>query len=428
MCRAVRLIIDGVLDEGTEHDLGARLGISARQLRRLFGEHLGLTPDQLACSCRAHFARRLLDDTDLPFAEVAFAAGYGSVRQFNRSCLDIFRATPTELRARRRVKDRLAADGGLALRLPCQHPLDWDAMLGYFADHAIGGVEDVCSGSYRRTVLIDGDLGVIDLSYGGPEHLVLRAHLPHWQGLVHIARRARRIFSLDADVETANRHLGADPHLGALVRARPGIRPPGAWDPFEAGIAVIVSERASRSDAAQLIRRVVRRHGALVPGLGPLGLTHLFPAPSHLASADLCGLGLGRSRIAEIRAFARAVADSGVNLDRVDRLDTLMESVAATRGISAEAAHALGWRLGEPDALPGAVPWLQRSLSCAAGRAVTPGEAEQAAEGWRPWRAYAIAHLRLSGQDHSTGAERPAVTGMESPPPLVNNVQDAIRS
>ena len=409
VCRAVRLIIDGVLDEGTEHDLGARLGISARQLRRLFGEHLGLTPDQLACSCRAHFARRLLDDTDLSFTEVAFAAGFGSVRQFNRSCLMIFRATPTELRARRRVKDRLAVDGGLALRLPFEHPLDWDAMLGSFADHVIGGVEAVCSGSYRRTVLIDGDLGVLDLSYGGPDHLVLRAHLPHWQGLLHVVRRARRIFHLDADVEAANCHLGRDPLIGALVRARPGIRPPGAWDPFEAGISVIVSEQASRCDAAQMMRGIVRRHGTPVPGLGPLGLTHLFPAPSQLASADLRGLGLGRSRIIEIRAFARAVADSGVSLDRVDRLDALMKSVVATRGISAEAARYLAVRLGEPDAFPGACPWLQRCLSCAAGRAVTPAEAEQAADGWRPWRAYAAAHLWLSGPGHPDGEVSPAV-------------------
>lgn len=179
VCRAVRLVIDGILDDGTEDDLGARLGVSARQLRRLFAEHLGVTPDQLARSVRVHFARRLLDDTDLPITELAFAAGFGSIRQFNRSCQEVFRAAPGQLRDRRRARDRLVVDGGLALRLPFWPPLDWDAMLGLLRASAIPGVEDVSGGTYRRTVVIDGDPGVLELSPGGTDHLVLRAHLPH---------------------------------------------------------------------------------------------------------------------------------------------------------------------------------------------------------------------------------------------------------
>src|SRR5262249_37627929 len=150
----------------TEHDLGARLGISARHLRRLFGEHLGVTPDHLARSRRAHFARRLLDDTDFGIADIAFASGFGSVRQLNRACRDVFRAAPRELRARRRVSDRLIADGGLALRLPFQPPLDWDALLAYLAARAIAGVESVADGVYRRTVVVDGDPGVLELARG----------------------------------------------------------------------------------------------------------------------------------------------------------------------------------------------------------------------------------------------------------------------
>src|SRR5499427_1057022 len=168
VCRAVQLILGGALDGGTEHDLGARLAISARHLRRLFGEHLGVTPDQLARSRRAHFARRLLDDTDLAVTDIAFASGFGSVRQLNRACREVFRAAPGELRARRRSGDRLVADGGLALRLPFQPPLDWDGMLGYFGARAIAGVESVGDGAYRRTVLIDGDPGVLEVAPGGP--------------------------------------------------------------------------------------------------------------------------------------------------------------------------------------------------------------------------------------------------------------------
>src|SRR5262249_45020083 len=200
VCRAVQLILDGALDGNTEHALGARLGVSARHLRRLFAEHLGVTPDHLARSCRAHFARRLLDETDFTITEIAFAAGFGSVRQLNRVCREVFRAAPHELRARRRGSDRLVADGGLVLRLPFQPPLNWDAMLGYFDARAIAGVERVTVNTYRRTVVIDGDPGVLELSPGGPDHLLLRAHLPHWEGLIHVVQRARRVFNLDADV------------------------------------------------------------------------------------------------------------------------------------------------------------------------------------------------------------------------------------
>jgi AraC family transcriptional regulator of adaptative response / DNA-3-methyladenine glycosylase II len=177
VCRAVQLIIGGALDDGvTEQELGTRLAVSPRHLRRLFGEHLGVTANQLARSRRTHFARRLLDDTDFSVADIAFAAGFGSVRQLNRACQEVFHAAPKELRARRRVSDRLVADGGITLRLPFQPPLDWDSMLGYFEARAIAGVEAVSGRTYRRTVLIDGDPGVLELAPGGPDYVLLRAH------------------------------------------------------------------------------------------------------------------------------------------------------------------------------------------------------------------------------------------------------------
>ena len=191
VCRAVQLILDGALDGRTETELGNRLGVSPRHLRRLFTAELGVTPDGLARSARAHFARRLLDDTDLSVTAIAFAAGFGSLRQFHRVCHEVFRASPRTLRARRRAGDRLAADGGLRLRLPFNGRLDWDAMVAYFAARAIPGVEHVSGETYRRTIVIDGDPGVLELFPGGDDDLVLRAHLPHWEELIHIAGRAR---------------------------------------------------------------------------------------------------------------------------------------------------------------------------------------------------------------------------------------------
>jgi AraC family transcriptional regulator, regulatory protein of adaptative response / DNA-3-methyladenine glycosylase II len=398
VCRGVQLVIDGALDDGTEDDLGVRLGVSGRQLRRLFGAYLGVTPDQLARSVRVHFARRLLDDTDLPVTELAFAAGFGSVRQFNRSCLEVFRATPSQLRARRRVRDRLVVDGGLALRMPFQPPLDWDAMLALLRARAIPGVEDLSGSAYRRTVIIDGDPGVLELSPGGRDHLVLRAHLPHWVGLVHVVRRARRIFGLDADIEAANRALGGDPLVGGLIAARPGIRSPGCWDLFEAGIAVIVAGHTTPAGGRETMRRLVERHGRYLPGLGPLGLSHVFPSPAELASGDLSGLGLGASGICAIRGLAGAVTRHTLDLGRADRLETLIESLTAIPGISADTAHRLALRLGERDAFPAASPALLRALSRATGHAVTAQQAQAMASRWKPWRAHVAAHLCLRGQ------------------------------
>jgi AraC family transcriptional regulator, regulatory protein of adaptative response / DNA-3-methyladenine glycosylase II len=391
VCRAVRHVLDGTLDYGTEEDLGARLGLSGRQLRRLFVEHLGVTPDQLARSARVHFARRLLDDTDLPITELAYAAGFGSVRQFNRSCQEVFRATPGELRARRWAEDRLVADGGLALRVPFQPPLAWDAMLGVLRARAIPGVEHVSAVSYRRTVAIGGHPGVIELAPEGPGNLVLRAHLPHWAGLIHVVRRARRIFGLDADAEGADHALGRDPVIGRLVAACPGLRPPGSWDPFEAGVGVIVAEHAGPAEATMIMQRITERHGRAVPGLQPLGLTHVFPAPRELAAAGLDGLGLPAACIAIIRGLAQAAAGE----DRASERPALGGSPAAVRGVTAATAQALAMRLGEPDAFPAGSPALLQALSVVTGHPVDAAGAERIAGRWRPWRAHAATHLLL---------------------------------
>ena len=391
VCRAVQMIIDGALDHGGEADLGARLGVSARHLRRLFLAHVGVTPDQLARSRRAHFARRLLDDTDLTVTEVAFAAGFGSVRQMNRACQDIFRASPRELRARRRQSDRLAADGGLLLRLPFAGPLDWDGMLAYFSARAIPGVEHVAGSVYRRTVVIDGDPGVLELQAGGDDHVLLRAHLPHWYGLIHMVERARRIVALDAPITDATRHLAGDPLLGPRVGARPGLRVPGTWDPFETGVRAIVGQQVSVRGATTITGRIVERLGDPVPGLGELGLTHVFPTPEALAEADLSGLGLTTARAEAVRGFARAVAVGDIRLDRSLPLDDFVASVTAVPGLGPWTAHYLALRLGERDAFPATDLGIRHALLRLSPEPVEAAEA--VAEPWRPWRALAAVHL-----------------------------------
>jgi AraC family transcriptional regulator of adaptative response / DNA-3-methyladenine glycosylase II len=393
VCRAVGLILDGTLDHGTEDDLGARLGVSGRHLRRLFVEHLGVTPGGLARSARTHFARRLLDDTDLTVLEIAFATGFGSVRQLNRACREIFKLPPRELRARRRVRDRLAADGGLVLRLPFKEPLDWQAMLRYFAPRAIPGVERVAGDAYRRTIVIDGQPGVLELSPGGDDHMLLRAHLPYWRDLVHTVQRARRIAGLDLDLDEPANHLSDDDIVGPLVRARPGIRIPGTWDAFETGVRAIVGQQVTMTAANVISGRLVERLGTPVGGLAPLGLTHTFPSAELLATADLGGLGLTRARERAIRSFATAVVEDEVRLDRSVSLDRFVASVTAIDGLGPWTAHYLALRLGERDAWPVTDFGLRRALARRAQASVAP---ERVAERWRPWRALAATHLWLA--------------------------------
>jgi len=388
VCRAVRLILDGALDADNEDALGSRLGVSGRHLRRLFQEHLGVTPDGVARSSRTHFARRLLDDTDLSVLEIALAAGFGSVRQFNRSCREVFRASPRELRARRRVSDRLVADGGLPLRLGYRGPLDWTTLIGYLGARAIPGVEQVSGDTYRRTVVVDGDPGVIELRPGGREEIVLVVHLPHWEELIHVVERARRIAGLNLDIAEAERHLARDDVLGPIVRAHSGVRVPGTWDPFETGVRAIVGQQISIAAANTIAGRLVTRLGTPVPGLSQLGLTHTFPSAETVADADLRGLGLPPARAEAVRAFARAVAEGDVRLDGSASLEDLVASVTAIDGLGDWTANYIALRLGERDAFPANDLGLRRALA-----GYTDGKRVELAERWRPWRALAATQL-----------------------------------
>jgi AraC family transcriptional regulator of adaptative response / DNA-3-methyladenine glycosylase II len=402
VCRAVQLILDGALDGATEDQLGGRLGVSGRHLRRLFTNHLGVTPDGLARSARTHFARRLLDDTDLTITEVAFAAGFGSLRQFNRACQEVFRASPRALRAKRRKTDRPVADGGLVLRLPFQGRLDWAAIAAYLAARATPGVEQVTGGVYRRTITVGGDPGVLELGLGGQDHLLLRVHLPHWEELIHLAGRARRIANLDLDLEEPARHLANDPIIGPQLQARPGVRPPGTFDPFQTGVRAIIGQQLTLAAANRVTGRLVERYGAPVPGLQPLGLTHTFPPPDVLAIADLGGLGLTDRSQGAVRAFARAVAEDTVRLDRSVGLERLVTSLTDLGGIGCRTAHYLALRLGEPDAWPLHDPGPPRLLPDSAHNPHTAlaGLAEQ----WRPWRAVAATQLWMANGWPAAGA------------------------
>lgn len=392
VCRAVQLVEAGALDGGTEADLARRVGVSARHLRRLFAEHVGTTPDHLARSNRVHFARRLLDDTDLTITDVAWASGFGSLRQLNRACQEVFRASPTQLRARRRRTDRLAADGGLTLRLPFTGPLDWSMLLGYFERRAIQGVETVADGTYRRTITVDGAPGVIEITSGDDHQLLLRAHLPSVGGLMHVVQRARQIFALDRDPSAANSHLAHDALLAASVASSPGLRVPGTWDAYETGVRAIVGQQVSVAGASTVTGRIVERAGTPVPGVDGLGLTHTFPDPATLAQADLDGVGMPRARARAIKSFAAAVDKGEVALDGSTSLDVLSAAICAVPGLGPWTAGYIALRLGLTDAFPCADLGLRRAVR-PAGEPLTTPQLLERAERWRPYRAAAALRL-----------------------------------
>jgi AraC family transcriptional regulator, regulatory protein of adaptative response / DNA-3-methyladenine glycosylase II len=367
VCAAVQLIIGGALDDGgTEASLARQVGVSARHLRRLFLRHLGASPDQLARSRRAHFARRLLDDTDLPVLDVAFASGFGSLRQFNRTMQEVFRASPTDLRSRRRQADRLAADGGLALRLPTVPGYDWDAVRAHLAARRMPGVETVDGSTYRRTITVAGAPGLLEVSPGDRESLLVHVHLPYWEGLIHVVDRVAELLGTEHDQSAGVAALSGDPVLGPLLAARPGLAVPGTWNPAEAGIWEILSGRPDRD---RLLSALVAEFGTPVPGL-PGGLTHTFPGAPTVTTSGLAAIGFPPAETHAIIRLATALADSD--------------------GHSAGGSY-LAFRMGRRDAFPLEEPSLRAALA-ELGLAGPAGA-------WQPWLALAAVHLMAHGDD-----------------------------
>jgi AraC family transcriptional regulator, regulatory protein of adaptative response / DNA-3-methyladenine glycosylase II len=400
VCQAVQMIIDGALDDGTEAALADRVGVSSRHLRRLFLRHLGASPDQLARSRRAHFARRLLDDTDLTVLDVAFASGFGSLRQFNRIMREVFRGSPTELRNRRRRADRLVADGGLALRLPILPGYDWDAVRTFLAVRAVPGVEAIQGGTYRRTITVDGAPGVLEISPGGDGHLLLRAHLPYWEGLIHVVDRVGRLLGIDTDHAAGVAALSADPVLGILVRDRPGLAVPGAWSPLEVGVRAILSRGHAPGPVARWLEAIVTGLGTPVPGL-PQGLTHAFPDAAAVTSTSLTAIGLPSAEATAIAGLATAVAAG----HRALRHGTSLDALATVPGIDHDLCHHLAFRLGQREAFPLTDP------SLGAARADLGLHPDLWSRQWRPWLALAAVHLMAHGDTVIHQAERRGAAG-----------------
>lgn len=389
--RALRLISEGALDEGTVEDLAERVGIGSRQLRRLFAAHLGASPARIAITNRVHFARNLIEESDLPIARIALSSGFTSIRQFNHAMRAICGRPPTELRRERGGVSR-SPPGGLVLRLPYRPPLDWKAMLAFLRLRTTPGVEAMEDGTYRRTIRVGDSTGSIEVRPDEAEPvLVARIELQRCQHLMKVVERIRRVFDLDADPLRIAGDLSRDERLKPLLLRSPGLRVPGAWDGFELAVHTILGQQLTRHESTESVGRLVRKFGApLQPAFR--GLTHLFPTPEVLADADLSEAGIDRSGAAQIRALARAVSRGELTFGASKTLDDAIARLRRIPGIDDGCAHYIALRaLGEPDALPDSDAGLRSSLG---GRdPISSEEVRRIAERWRPWRAYAAMHL-----------------------------------
>lgn len=391
--RALALIAEGALDEGSVERLADRLGVGERQLRRLFLQHLGASPVSVAQTRRVLFAKRLIHDTTLPMAEVAAASGFGSTRRFHETFQRLFDRPPSALRRR-----SVVVDEGVVLRLKYRAPYEWPSMLGWLQARAIPGMEVVERGRYLRTVQVEGAVGTIEVAHE-PERESLRVKIrfPRVRSLPEIVGRVRRQFDLGAEIGLIDAHLAGDPMLAPLVAARPGLRAPGGWDGFELAVRAVLGQQISVAAARRLAGELVARHGREVPkveGTHP-GLSRVFPDAERLARAKEIGLKMPGARLTTLRALAQAAATDAGLFRQTGSVDQAVARLKQIRGVGEWTAQYIALRaMREMDAFPATDIGLLRGAALAnAGMAMNPKELVLRAEAWRPWRAYAAQHL-----------------------------------
>lgn len=393
--RALRLIGESGLEDGGVECLAERLGVGSRHLRRLFVRHLGATPMAVEQTRRMHFAKKLIDETDLPMHEVAIASGFGSVRRFNAGIQNIYHRTPSQLRHLAR-RTGIHTSDQYRFRLSFRPPYHWQAMLDFLAPRATPGVELIEGGMYRRTVSVNSVDGSFEVSMDERDALLVRIDFPDPRSLFSIVERIRGMFDVNADWSSIGKTLRADPLLGAAVKSEPGVRVPGCWNGFELAVRAILGQQVTVRGATVLAGRLTEQFGKKFSG--PNGLTHLFPSADALSNARLASIGLTGARSETIRALARTVANGKIKFEGVVDSEDLLRRLCEVPGIGPWTAQYIAMRaLGEPDAFPSSDLGLLRSSGLGSAR-----ELESRAEPWRPWRAYAAMYLwRMGGQGTS---------------------------
>jgi AraC family transcriptional regulator, regulatory protein of adaptative response / DNA-3-methyladenine glycosylase II len=400
VARAMRLIADGVVDRDGVGGLSGRLGYSGRHLHRQLVAEVGAGPLALARAQRAQTARILIETTDLPFAHVAFASGFASIRQFNDTVRDIFASTPTDLRRHHRSGVSVGA-GVVPLRLAYRPPFHGGHLLEFLAVRAVAGVEETGGRIYRRTLRLPHGPGVVDLDLEPADHVGCRIRVDDLRDLGVAVQRCRRLLDLDADPVAVDAQLGADPLLGPLVLAAPGLRVPRAVDGDELALRAVLGQQVSVAGARKTAARLVERFGK--PLTAPDGtLSCLFPEAASLADADPADLGVPLARGRALVGLARALADGALVLDPgADRVESA-RVLATLPGIGPWTAAYVAMRaLGDPDTFLPTDLGVRHALL---GLGVPAASADEMSRRWRPWRAYAVIHLWASLSTNRRGA------------------------
>jgi len=390
VARAMRLIADGVVDRDGVGGLARRLHLSERHLHRQLVAEVGASPQALARAHRAQTGRLLIETTPLKFSEIAFAAGFASIRQFNDTIREVFASTPTQMRARK-SKNASIAPGAVTLRLPYRAPLDSRTLFTFLAARAIPGIEESNGSIYRRTLRLPHSPGIVELR---PEadHVACRLQLGDLRDLTAAVHRCRRLLDLDADPVSIDSVLGVDPILRPLVARRPGLRVPGSADGNELAFRAVIGQQISVKGARTIAGRFVRRFGK--PLAAQEGeLTHLFPEADALADADLSRIGIPRTKQSTLNTIAAALAAEEIVIDPgADREETKARLLELP-GVGPWTASYIAVRaLGDPDAFMATDLGVRHALE----RLGVREEPTAVADRWRPWAAYAQQHLWAS--------------------------------
>ena len=386
VARAMRLIADGEVERAGVPGLAARLGYSERQLHRHLVGELGVGALALARAQRAHTARLLVETTDLPMADVAFAAGFASIRQFNETVQTAYAATPSGLRGSAR-RGAPGTPGELTLRLAARPPYPADEVLHFLGAHAVPGLEEWDGASFSRVLDLPHGPAVVSLTTGDLPGVVARLRLTSLRDLGAAVTRCRRLLDLDADPAAVDEVLGDDPALRPVVTSAPGRRVPGSPDGTETAVRAVLGQQVSVAGARTLTARLLRAAGTPLPE--PVGtLTHAFPRADALVDADLGAVGLTGARRRTVHALATALADGSIRLDPGADREEAGLALLAVPGIGPWTAALVGLRgLADPDV------WLPGDLALRRSLTVLGSSDADAAARWRPWRSYAVAHL-----------------------------------
>jgi AraC family transcriptional regulator of adaptative response / DNA-3-methyladenine glycosylase II len=387
----MRLIADGIVDRDGVRGLASRLGYSERQLNRQLVAEVGAGPLALARAQRARTARILIETSVLPFTEIAFAAGFASIRQFNDTVREVFASTPTELRVRNKSAPSVPTDR-LVLRLAYRSPLALTPLLEFLGRRAVAGVESFDGQTYTRSLSLPHGDGVVSLSAHDERAVRCELKLADLRDLTTAVQRARRLLDLDADPTSVDAALGADPALEPLVLKVPGRRVPGAVDGNELAVRAVLGQQVSVAGARTAAARLVERYGQRL-SVADERVTHVFPDPATLAGLDSTSFAMPRARGRALVALCGALASGAVVLDAgVDR-DETFAALTGVEGVGPWTASYLAMRaLGDPDAFLPTDLGVRRGLE-RLGLPSDPRSATARAERWRPWRSYALMHL-----------------------------------